>query len=96
MQLKDAEAKAQQAQKNMELMASQRDALQSSYHPNSARTFRWKASYQSNRSARRLGDAEAKTRLIEPRQRSRAKSETPKTRQNKRKKAVSTARKKEP
>jgi hypothetical protein len=94
-QLKDAEAKAQQAQRDAELVTSQRDAPQASYHPNSARTFSRKASYQSHRSARQLGDAEAKRRLLELRHRSLAKSETPKTRQAKRKKAVSNARKKE-
>jgi hypothetical protein len=94
-QLIDAEAKAQQAQRDAELVASRRNALQASYHPNSARTFSRKASYQSHRSARQLGDAEAKSRLLELRHRSLAKSETPKTRQAKRKKAVSNARKKE-
>jgi hypothetical protein len=80
--------------------ANQRETLLS-YQPNSARTFRRKASYQSHRSARQLGDAETKRRLLELWHRSLAKNETTKSwaifsRQDKRKKAVSTARKKEP
>ena len=100
-QLKDAEAQAQQAQKSGELVASQWDALEASHHPTPARTFRRKASYQSHSSARRLGDAEAKRRLIELWHRSLAKSEAPKrwaifSRQAKRKKASTAARKNEP
>jgi hypothetical protein len=79
-QLKDTEAKAQQAQNDAELAAGQRHAPQVSYQPNSARTFRRKASYQSHRSARQLGEAEAKRRLLELWHRSLAKSETPKSR----------------
>lgn len=79
--------------------ANQRETLLS-YQPNSARTFRRKASYQSHRSARQLGDAETKRRLLELWHRSLAKNETTKSwaifsRHDKRKKAVSTARKKE-
>src|SRR6516164_8433363 len=97
-QLKDAQAQAQQAQRSGELVASQWDALQASHHPTPARTFRRKASYQSHSSARRLGDAEAKRRLIELWHRSLAKSEAPKrwaifSRQDKRKKASTAARK---
>ena len=99
--LKDAQAQAQQAQRSGELVASQWDALQASHHPTPARTFRRKASYQSHSSARRLGDAEAKRRLIELWHRSLAKSEAPKrwaifSRQDKRKKASTGARKNEP
>jgi hypothetical protein len=80
--------------------ANQRESLLS-YQPNSARTFRRKAPYQSRRLASQLGDAEAKRRLLELWHRSLAKSETPKSwaifsRPDKSKKAVSTARKREP
>jgi hypothetical protein len=52
---------------------NERDSL-SSYQPNSARIFRRTAPHQSPRSARQLGDAEAKRRLLELWHRSLAKS----------------------
>jgi hypothetical protein len=78
---------------------NQRESL--SYQPNSVRTFRRKAPYQSHKSTGQLGVAEAKRRLLELWHRSLAKGEAPKSwaifsRQNKSKKTVSTARKKEP
>jgi hypothetical protein len=76
-QLKDTEAKTQQAQNDAEPGASQRDALQASYQPNSAGTFRRKASHQSHRSVHQLGDAEAKRLLLELWHRSLAKTEKP-------------------
>jgi hypothetical protein len=76
-QLKDTEAKTQQAQNDAELVANQRDALQASYQPNSAGTFRRKASHQSHRSVHQLGDAEAKRLLLELWHRSLAKTEKP-------------------
>jgi len=73
----------------------------SPYKPNSTRTFRRKAPYQSRRSSRQLADAEAKKRLLELWHRGLAKSETRKiwatfSSQDKKKKAAGTARKKEP
>ena len=71
------------------------------YQPNSVRTFRRKAPYQSPTSTGQLGAAEVKRRLLELWHRSLAKSETPKSwaifsRQNRSKKTVGTVRKKKP
>jgi hypothetical protein len=59
-----SEANVERAQNNAELAARQREGLQASYQPNSARTFRRKSSYRSHRSAPQLGDTEAKRRLL--------------------------------
>jgi hypothetical protein len=79
--------------------ANQRESLLSD-QPNSAQTFRRKAPYQSHRSARELGDAEAKRRLIELWHQSLARTEKEKARSwamfsklERKKKAAFTVRK---